>query len=154
MTTYFLDSSVLVKRYVFETGSNWICQITAPQTGNSIFVARIAWVEVRSAFARRQREGSITSTAATQLVQTLRSDFNTQYQVIEIDLTLIETAGQLVSQYPLRAYDAVQLASALRIQPIFDQTPSSQFLFLTADERLLAIAVALGLITDNPNHYQ
>lgn len=153
MTIYLLDSSALVKRYVFETGSTWIRQITAPQTGHLIFVSRITWVEVRSAFARRQREGSLSLVAVTQLVQTLRSDFNTQYQIIEIDSTLTETAGQLVSQYPLRAYDAVQLASVLRIQPAFAQTPSTQLIFLTADDRLNIIAQTMGLLTDNPNHH-
>ncbi len=148
-----MDSSALVKRYVSETGSAWIQQITDPQTGNSLFIARITWVEVRSAFARRQREGSLTSTAVNQLIQTFRSDLNNQYQVIELDSTLAETAGQLVSLYPLRAYDAVQLASLLRIQPAFATTQSTQLIFLTADNRLSAIAIALGLLTDNPNNH-
>ncbi len=153
MTAYFLDSSALVKRYVSETGSAWIQQITDPQTGNSLFIARITWVEVRSALARRQREGSLTLAAVNQLIQIFRSDLNNQYQVIELDSTLAETAGQLVSQYPLRAYDAVQLASVLRIQPAFATTQSTQLIFLTADNRLSAIATALGLLTDNPNNH-
>ena len=111
MTAYFLDSSAVVKRYVPETGSAWIRQLADPQAGNSLFIARITWVEVRSAFARRQRESSLTSTDRTLIVQRFRSDLNNQYQVIELDATLAETAGQMVSQYPLRAYDAVQLAS-------------------------------------------
>ena len=153
MTAYFLDSSALVKRYVSETGSAWVQQITAPQTGNLLFIARITWVEVISAFARRQREGSLTSAGVAQVIQTFRSDLNNQYQVIELDSTLAETAGQLVGQYPLRAYDAVQLASVLRIQSAFATTPFTSFIFLTADARLSAIAQALGLLTDNPNHH-
>ncbi len=152
MIAYFFDSSALVKRYVRETGSSWIRQITAPQTGSLIFVVRISWVEVRSSFARRQREGNLTQGAVQPLVQTLRSDFNTQYQVIELDATLAETAGLLVNQHPLRAYDAVQLAAALRIQPAFTQT-SNQLIFLCADNRLLSVAAALGLLIDNPNSY-
>lgn len=153
MTAYFLDSSALVKRYVSETGTAWIQQMTDAQTGNELFIARITWVEVRSAIARRQREGSLSLAAVNQLIQTFRSDLNNQYQVIEFDATLAETAGQLVSQYPLRAYDAVQLASVLRIQPAFAQTQATQLIFLTADNRLFAIAIALGLLTDNPNNY-
>ncbi len=153
MTAYFLDSSALVKRYVSETGSVWVQQITAPQTGNLLFIARITWVEVISAFARRQREGSLTSADVAQVIQTFRSDLNTQYQVIELDATLAVSAGQLVGQYPLRAYDAVQLASVLRIQPAFATTQSTSLIFLTADNRLSAIAQTLGLLTDNPNHH-
>ncbi|WP_017743000.1 type II toxin-antitoxin system VapC family toxin [Scytonema hofmannii] len=73
--------------------------------------------------------------------------------MIELDSTLAETAGQLVGQYPLRAYDAVQLASVLLIQPAFPATQSTQLIFLTADNRLSEIAVALGLLSNNPNHH-
>ena len=59
----------------------------------------------------------------------------------------------LVTQHPLRAYDAVQLASALRLQLDLTGTESTSLTFLTADERLIAIAEAEGLLTDNPNHY-
>ncbi|MUG98049.1 PIN domain-containing protein [Scytonema sp. UIC 10036] len=153
MTVYFLDSSALVKRYVPETGSAWIRAISDLNTGNSLIIARITWVEVRSAIARRQRERSLTVTDANLITQRFRFDMNSQYQVIELDSTLAETAGQLVSQYPLRAYDAVQLASVLLIQPAFPATQSTQLIFLTADNRLSEIAVALGLLSDNPNHH-
>ena len=153
MTAYFLDSSALVKRYVSETGSAWIQLLTDSQTGNLLFIARITWVEVISAFARRQREGSLTSADVALVIQTFRSDLNTQYQVIELDAKLAVSAGQVVGQYPLRAYDAVQLASVLRIQPAFTTTQSTSLIFLTADNRLSAIAGALGLLTDNPNHH-
>ncbi|HCF28668.1 MAG TPA: VapC toxin family PIN domain ribonuclease, partial [Cyanobacteria bacterium UBA11049] len=140
MTAYFLDSSALVKRYISETGSAWVQLQTDQQTGNLLFIARITWVEVISAFARRQREGSLTSADVAQVENEFRADLNTQYQVIELDSTLAETAGQLVGQYPLRAYDAVQLASVLRIQPAFATTQSTSLIFLTADNRLSAIA--------------
>ncbi len=84
MTAYFGDSSALVKWYISETGSAWVQQITDPQTGNLLFIARITWVEVISAFARRQREGSLTFADVAQVIQEFR-DFNTQYQVIELE---------------------------------------------------------------------
>ena len=46
MKAYFFDTSALVKRYVNETGSIWIREIVAPETGNKLFVSRITWVEV------------------------------------------------------------------------------------------------------------
>ena len=153
MTAYFLDSSALVKRYVPEAGSAWIQALAAADTSNLLIITRITWVEVLSAIARRQREGSLTLTDGTLIIQRFRSDLNNQYQVIELDSTLAETAGQLVSQYPLRAYDAVQLASVLRIQPAFTQPQSTSLVFLTADERLIAIAMAQGVLTDNPNQH-
>ncbi|GAA6616937.1 type II toxin-antitoxin system VapC family toxin [Scytonema sp. NUACC26] len=152
MTAHFVDSSALVKRYVPETGSAWIRTLST-QTGNSLFIGRITWVEVLSALARREREASLTPTDRALIIQRFRSDLNNQYQVIELDAKLAETAGQLVEQYPLRAYDAVQLASVLRIQPAFAAKQSTSLIFLTSDDRLSTIAQALGLLTDNPNHH-
>lgn len=153
MTVYFLDSSALVKRYVPEIGTAWIRAIAAPDTGNQLIIVRITWLEVLSAIARRQREGSLTVTEVNLIIQRFRMELNHQYQVIDIDQTLVETAGQLVNQYPLRAYDAVQLASALRIQSALAAATATSVVFLTADIRLLTIATTEGLLTDNPNNH-
>lgn len=153
MSIYFLDSSALVKRYVTETGSAWIRNLTDPGARNPLIITRITWVEVLSALARRQREGSLAPDDVTQAIETYRYDMNTQYQVSEMDPALAKAAGDLVIRHPLRAYDAVQLASALRAQSDLARTRTPALTFLTADDRLLAIAQAEGLRTDNPNHH-
>ncbi|MBA3922367.1 MAG: type II toxin-antitoxin system VapC family toxin [Nostocaceae cyanobacterium] len=118
-----------------------------------LFIARITWVEVLSAFARRQREGTISSSDLMQAVQTFEYDLENQYQVMEFQQTLAEAAGQLVRRHPLRAYDAIQLASALETQLIFPPSQTTPFIFVSADERLLTIAQAEGLLIDNPNRH-
>jgi len=150
---YFLDSSALIKRYVVEIGSPWIKTLTDFQTGNSLLLVRITWVEVLSAFARRQREGGINAAEMAALIQKFRSEFNSRYRVIEVDEVLAERAGELIVQYPLRAYDAVQLASALRVQSLLTSMPETQLIFVSADNRLLNIAQSAGLAIDNPNNY-
>jgi predicted nucleic acid-binding protein len=150
---YFLDSSALIKRYVVEIGSPWIKTLTDSQTGNSLLLVRITWVEVLSAFARRQREGGLTAAEVAALIAKFRSEFNSRYRVIEVDLALVERAGELIVQYPLRAYDAVQLASALRVQSLLTSMPETQLIFVSADNRLLDIAQSAGLAIDNPNNY-
>lgn len=62
-------------------------------------------------------------------------------------------AGELVRNYSLRAYDAVQMASALRVQPSFSGSRYTSLTFVAADDRLLAAARAEGLLTDNPNRH-
>lgn len=148
---YFLDSSALVKRYIAETGTAWIQAITAPSTRNQLIIARVTWVEVLSALARRQREGSLSPTDVARAVQSFRYDLDMQYKVVELDQALAEAAGQLVGRHPLCAYDAIQLASAQRMQPAFARAKSASLIFLAADDRLTAIARAEGLLTDNPN---
>lgn len=44
-----------------------------------------------------------------------------------------------------------RLASVLRIQPAFSRMGSASLVFLSADERLLAVARDEGLVTDNPS---
>ncbi|MDP8933402.1 MAG: type II toxin-antitoxin system VapC family toxin [Cyanobacteriota bacterium] len=154
VNAYFLDTSALVKRYVPELGSNWIQSITLPAAGNFLAISQITWVEVCSAFSRRQREGSLSGDEVDQLMGDFRTDFDNQYEVLEVDRTLIETAGALVMQNPLRAYDSVQLASALRVQSLLTSMPETQLIFVSADNRLLDIAQSAGLAIDNPNNYQ
>lgn len=150
---YFLDTSALVKRYVTEIGSVWVQTLTDPLLGNALLIVRITWVEVLSALARRQREGSLTATEVTDTIQLFRGELNNRYRVIEVDSIVLERAGELILQYPLRAYDAVQLASALRLQSLFSQMTNIQLVFVSADDRLLHIAQSEGLVTENPNSY-
>lgn len=152
MNAYFLDTSALVKCYVPEVGSVWVQGICAKTTGNLIVVARITWVEVLSALARRQREGSLMASDVMMLSTQFRADWNSQYRVVELNQVLAESSGDLLRQYPLRAYDAVQLASALSLLPAFMAT-SVTYTFLSADNNLIASAQSCGLKTDNPNKY-
>lgn len=55
MSSFFLDSSVLAKRYLTETGSSWIHEKVNLALGNSIVVVEITRVEVAAAIAVRQR---------------------------------------------------------------------------------------------------
>jgi predicted nucleic acid-binding protein len=98
VSLYFLDSSALVKRYVTETGSDWIRVLTDPAARSPLIIARIPWVEVLSALARRQREGSITAGDVTRAIETFSYDLDMQYQVAEVDAALAKAAGELVIQ--------------------------------------------------------
>jgi len=153
VSIYFLDSSALAKRYVTEAGSAWVKDLTDPSAHNPLIISRITWVEVLSALARRRREGNLSPDDVAQAIRTFRHDLNTQYQVSELDAVLAETAGRLVDRHPLRAYDAVQMASALQVQLDLKQAKGPALTFLAADDNLLAIAQTEGLLTDNPNHH-
>jgi uncharacterized protein len=153
VNAYFLDTSALVKRYVPETGSLWIQSITDGATSNDLAISQITWVELHSALARRQREGSVSADELDIILQKFRNEFDTEYRVIEVDQALIESAGQLVMQNPLRAYDAVQLASGLYVKSLLASMPDTQLIFVSADNRLVNIAQSEGLASDNPNNY-
>ncbi len=49
MAIYFLDSSALVKRYIDETGSNWVLGLFDSMLDAEFFVAAITGVEIVAA---------------------------------------------------------------------------------------------------------
>jgi predicted nucleic acid-binding protein len=151
MSTYYLDTSALVKLYVAETGSAWLQSITIPETGHLLLTSRITLVEVASAIARRRREGYLSLPDYADALQALRYDALTRYSLIEVSTEVSALAMDLVDRHPLRAYDALQLASALLANQALRLTALSPLTFLSADNRLVSAARAEGLIADNPN---
>ena len=153
VNAYFLDTSVLVKRYITEIGTSWIQSITNPTTSNILLISRLTCVEISSAIARRKREASLTPQQAERLNIIVQDHFITQYQIVELNLRITDLARDLCNRQALRAYDAVQLASALVVQPIIQQQPNTTFTFLSADDRLIRAAQLEHLTADNPNQH-
>ncbi len=151
MSDYYADSSVLVKRHVNETGTTWFQTLCAPSTDNVIITARISLVEVYSALNRRQREAHISNTDYADIVADFVTACATEYQLVELTVPVVERAKSLLERHPLRAYDAIQLASALLAQDALQSADLPPLTFLAADNRLLSVAEIEGLATDNPN---
>jgi len=151
MNIYYADSSALVKRHIRETGTTWFRELSDPIAGNLIITSRISMVEVYSAFNRRLREADLNAEDYARL----RDDFTTiclrEYELIELTSLVIEQAKLLLEAHTLRAYDAVQLASALITHETLQRTGQPALTFLSADERLLEAAHKKNLATDNPN---
>ena len=70
---------------------------------------------------------------------------------VELELPVIESAGQVLERHPLRAYDSVQLASALVAARTLADAALPQPVFLSADDNLLLVAQTQGLLIDSPN---
>jgi len=151
MTTYYLDTSALSKRYVQETGTAWIRALVGPADGHTSLTARITMVEVYSALARRRREGSVPAADCSIAVQAFTAHSATEYELVELNLDVVALARDLLERHPLRAYDAVQLASALVANHALQAAHLPSLVFLSADDRLNAAATVEGLTVDNPN---
>jgi predicted nucleic acid-binding protein len=154
MSRYYLDASALVKRYVNESGSDWLRASLASIPSPLLFTCRISIVEVASAFARRVREGSLTADEFTVALDAFRGDCLNEYQIMPPTTPVIDEACALVERYPLRAYDAVHLASALAAQQFLAAREYPPLAFVSADDNLNDAATAEGLAVDNPNHHR
>lgn len=151
MTSLFLDSSALAKRYLPEVGTSWLRQQIL--SSDSIIVSRITSVEVMSAVARRQREKTLSPAVVTGINRLLNKHLQQKYLIIGINHQITTLAIQLLMVHPLRAYDAIQLASAKFVAQRLVANDIPPITFLCADVRLLVIAQNEGLNTDNPGDH-
>lgn len=148
MAIFFFDSSAIVKRYVDEQGSEWVCQLTDARE-NIVHIVSLTPVEVVAAISRRVRNATVTAEEAASATRDLRTDLSQRYHIVPVSAALIETAMALAEKRGLRGYDAVQLAAAVMLS----SATASKGLSLTlisADAELNSAANAEGLITEDP----
>ncbi len=150
MATFYADSSVLVKRHIVEQGTLWFRQLADPASGNVIITARVSVVEVFSALNRRVREGTLNQAMYVAVAADVEAACAAEYRLIELAPPLSGLARVLLERHPLRAYDAVQLASALSATATLRAAGLPTLTFLSADTRLLDAARAEGLAVYDP----
>ena len=110
--TVFLDSSALAKRYADEPDSYLVRNVSEP-----IVASDLAVVEVPAALWRKYRMSEIPAPAAQSLCQRFLADVSASSSsrsavLIKASDDVLSSAISLVARHPLRAYEAVQLASA------------------------------------------
>jgi len=150
---YFFDSSALVKAYIAEAGTHWVRTILDdPQ--HRISISALAEVEVISALTRRFKEGDLTQLEVDQACDELSQDCATDF-VVDVTGQILEAAVSNARNYSLRAYDAVQLASAIAVRTALLVTQGNvpDFTLVSADHALNDAAGLEGLRVEDPNVY-
>jgi predicted nucleic acid-binding protein len=106
------DTSALVKLYVSETGSAEVR--SAVDAASHVATSRVAYPEARAALAHRGREGQLDAHVMRRAVADLERDL-AAYVVVEVSPELAALAGSLAEDHALRGFDALHVASALRL---------------------------------------
>lgn len=150
MTAYFFDTSALLKRYIIEAGRDWIIQALDPASRNFIFIAQVTPVEIISGISRLKRENIISDADAREARLLIRRHVHREYRLVNFTNRIVERAQDLLEAHPPRAYDAVQLASALDNNARLVAANQPPLTFVCADQRLLAAATSEGLQAHNP----
>ena len=150
MAGYFVDSSALVKPYVLEAGTVFVRSLTNRKSHNAIFISRIASVEVTAAIARRRKGRSVTATQASSILSRFRKHLAGRYTIAEVTPTLLTDAMKLANTHEMRAYDAVQLATAIEVQRQWLRLGQGGIVFVSSDKDLNAAATAQGFIVEDP----
>lgn len=125
--------------------------LAAPIAGHTLLTAQMTPAEIVSGVARRRRERTIPARTAHAIRLLTDRHTRREYLVIGLQDPVLRRAEDLLERHPLRAYDAVQLASALESNGRLVAAGLAPLVFVPADIRLLAVASAEGLTTDDPN---
>jgi predicted nucleic acid-binding protein len=142
-----VDTSALAKRYISERGSTWIVNQVDSSSSNVVVISNLTTVELFSAFARRVREGTLQANAVATLRNNLLIHVEEEYLVVGVQEQIFVSARNLVTSYPLRTLDAIQLACALHATMLLNEPMT----VISADPNLLMAANAEGFPTDDPN---
>jgi predicted nucleic acid-binding protein len=146
LTCYFLESSALAKLFVFEIGSEPLIRLLDTVEDSHKLVSSLASLEVRSAIRRRERVGEILPSDAGQALDALEAE---SLRIVEQPVTpvVIDVARLVVDGHPLRALDALHLATCIVVR---DTLRISDICFVSADDALLKAADAEQFPILNP----
>jgi uncharacterized protein len=147
VSSYFLDTSALVKLYVREPGSEAMVELATADEGHALALLSVTSIEFRSALRRRERSGDVSAEDATHVLERFATHVENRFERISVSDPLVDRALALVDRHALRAYDAMQLAGCLQWKSsgILDDA-----VFVCSDKALLAAAVAEGVKTFDP----
>jgi predicted nucleic acid-binding protein len=80
-------------------------------------------------------------------------DCEEHFALLTVSRSVIDRAVELAQRHRLRAYDTVQLATALEASEIMQSQSLPALTFVAADGDLLTAAVAERLSVENPLNY-
>lgn len=102
--------------------------------------SRLTAAEVASAAHRRAREGALPARGLRRVLDALEADVE-RYVLVEAGPPVVSRATALLARHPLRALDAVHLASALELR----EELGHRVEFVCFDAALAAAARSEGL---------
>jgi predicted nucleic acid-binding protein len=135
--TFFTACQALVKLYFAEQGSGIVQRALGVSIQNA--TSMVTYVETLSALSRKLRMRELDDEAFRRH----KSEFERDWEYlakVAFDTVVCGRAAELVQHFPLKAYDAIQLASAELVR----RTAVSSVTFACFDAGLCRAAAALG----------
>jgi predicted nucleic acid-binding protein len=135
-TWAYVDTSVLVKRYIQEPGST---HARAVLRRYRLLVSALAPVEMLSSLSRRRTEGDLAERHFHAIVSRMQHD-RAYWELVEVNPLVLTKAEKLVAETTLRTLAAIHVASAL----LFQSSSRLRIPFITADRRQHEVAEQLA----------
>lgn len=143
----YVDSSALTKRYLQETGSSEldIKLGEAAKAKDPVVTSLLTYAEIHAVLGRKLRDGSLSATGYHSAVIRFDADWRAYFVLVEVAQPVLGLVRDLVRRHPLKAADAVQLASALWVAQSTrlrgtQKGPQRVEVFVTADRQLASAA--------------
>lgn len=146
----YLDSSVIVKRYVREAGSDLVRARCMRE--ELLFSSALSYAEVLAALSRKRRDRDLSRSEFEKATHDFLRDW-LYFQKLELDVKTLGAVRDLVERFAIRGADSVHLSAAiwLRNATLWREGLASDSLeFAVADAALARIAAELGLTVFNP----
>ena len=139
----YLDSSAIVKRYVYETGSEFIrAQYNDAYLGNVLLSFNVWNIgEVFGVFDRAHRQERITNKQLNEVMgrfsnETSRLKKISRIRIITLSESILESSWDVVIKHHIYVADALQIISAIEV---------GCKEFYTGDKKLHKLALSSGL---------
>jgi uncharacterized protein len=132
----YFDSSALASLFLPDEPSHPLA-LEFWRSASRVVLGRLAYPEVRAAFAVAVHVGRLPANSARAATRRLDRLFEAAY-VVEASRAIARQAGDLAERHLLRGFDAVHLATALSLEV-------DGLVFATHDGRLNSAAVREGL---------
>lgn len=139
----YIDSSALIKKYVVEKGTPEVRRFFSG--GEVLWTSKMSHAEVWSAFARRRRARHLTAAQYGLIAKSFERGWRS-FAVVELSDDVMGMIRKLVEQHPLKAFDAIQLASVIWAK----RNLGEPVVFVGADAPLLKAAEGAALTVVNP----
>lgn len=136
----YFDTSAIIKRFVEEAGSKRVETVLAREP--ILATSKVAYAEVHAGLARKLRERALTTAAYRRTSRAFADDWRA-YVRVDLADPLLLIVRDLVRRHPLRGFDAIHLASAMRLQ----EQLGEEIRVVASDDRLLTVAAKEGLQT-------
>ena len=139
----YLDTSALVKKYVFEAGTDEVRTLLKKE--HNVITSKLTYAEVCAFFARKQREGNMGKGVYDRIWVSFLNDWEV-FTLVEVKEEIFPLIHKLTKTHSLRGADAVYLASALWV----GNEIGRPLIFVASDGLLLSAAANEGLEVMKP----
>ena len=150
MPVYYLDTSAVIKLYIYEHGTEVMDRLLDEAGSNdSLYTSWLTMLEFTSVISRLAKGDRLEADDAASILGRFRQQIEDSLLLWPIDTSVLTAALSIISRHALRSPDAIHLATA---SLIFRQAPQEQRLLVSSDRELLEAAVDSGVEVLDPQN--